>query len=94
MSANEPKDSKNKSIQTKIKRRYKNFKKNRELKKRRKERLQAERSYEEKLNQSGRTTKSRKKQHDTYHKWGKRLIIANIIVFVLLIIAVWMVFYL
>lgn len=93
MSVNKPKPSKNQGIRTEIKQRYKKFKKDRELKKRRKNRLKAEKNYEEKLNEIGRTTKSRKKQNGAYHKWGKRLIIANIIVFVLLIVAVWMVFF-
>lgn len=93
MPVNKPQPSKNRGIRIRIKQRYKKIKKDRELKKRRKDRQKAEKNYEEKLNEMGRTTKSRKKQNDAYHKWGKRLIIANIIVFVLLIVAIWMVFF-
>lgn len=93
MSVNKPEPSKNQGLTEKIKEKYEKFKKDRELKKRRRNRQKAEKKYEEKLNKTGRTTKSRKKQHDAHHRWGKRLIIANIVIFVLLIVAIWMVFF-
>lgn len=88
-----PSEEKNKmSFIDRQKEKHQAFKKNRALKKRQKARKKAEENYEKELNEKGRTTKSRTKEHSTYHLWGKRLIIANIVVFLLLVALVIMVF--
>lgn len=81
------------SAAEKIRKSQKDWRAKRDLRKRKRARRRAEKSYEKELNEQGRTTRGRQKEHTPHHVWGQRLIIANVIVFVLLIIVIWMVFY-
>lgn len=86
------KDHKPLSFVERQKAKHQAFKEKRQQKKKLKARQEAEANYEKELNTKGRTTKSRKNQRSAHHLWGRRLTIANIIMFILLVILVLMVF--